>query len=213
LKENHNSADLLLYLLTKPGIKIMKILNKLTLGLSTLILLTTFAQGSNAQEFNWASDYPVGASIPMLEAPDQNGTVQNLASLTGEKGLVLVFNRSFDWCPYCKAQLVGLEQATAGLEAAGLKIATITYDPVETLKLVEEDLGLTFALLHDEEIKHVNAFNIRNMDYNPGDFAYGVPQPGIMLVSPQGIVLGKFAEENFRVRPDWSDVINAANNL
>ena len=191
----------------------MKILKKLTLSLSTFILLSAFANSSSAQEFNWAPDLPVGASIPMLEAPDQNGIVQNLASLSGEKGLVLVFNRSFDWCPYCKAQLAGLEQASAGLEAAGLKIATITYDPVETLKLVEEDLSLTFALLHDEEIKHVNAFNIRNMDYNPGDFAYGVPQPGIMLVSPQGVILGKFAEENFRVRPDWSDVINAANDL
>ena len=191
----------------------MNLLKKLSLILPTLILLTAFSQGSTAQEFNWAPDFPVGASIPMLEAPDQNGTVQNLASLTGDKGLVLVFNRSFDWCPYCKVQLAGLEEAAANLEAAGLKIATITYDSVETLKLVEEDLGLTFALLHDEEIKHVNAFNIRNRDYNPGDFAYGVPQPGIMLVSPQGVILAKFAEENFRVRPDWSDVINAANAL
>lgn len=188
-------------------------MNKLTMVLSTLILLSVFAQTSSAQDFNWAPSFPVGSDIPMLEAPDQNGEVQTLASLSGENGLVLVFNRSFDWCPYCKAQLDGLNNAAADLLAAGLKIATITYDSVETLKLVEEDLDINFAMLHDEAITHVNAFKIRNMGYNPGDFAYGVPQPGIMLVSPAGEILAKFSEENFRVRPDWSDVVEAAKGL
>lgn len=167
----------------------------------------------SAQEFDWAPDYPVGATIPLLEAPDQDGVTRTLDTLTGEKGLLLVFNRSFDWCPYCKAQLAGLHGATASFREAGFRIATITYDPVATLKLVEEDLGITFPLLHDEGVRHVNAFNILNKDYEPGHFAYGVPQPGIMLVSPQGVILAKFAEENYRVRPDWSDVVAVANRL
>ena len=189
------------------------ILKKYTRFLPALFLLSAFWQSSYAQDFIWAPDYPVGSIIPMLEAPDQNGAVQNLGSLSGEKGLVLVFSRSFDWCPFCKVQLDGLQNASADIKASGLNIATITYDPVETLKLVEEDMGITFTMLHDEAIKHVDAYNIRNMGYNLGDFAYGVPQPGIMLVSPQGEILAKFSEENFRVRPDWSDVITAANNL
>jgi peroxiredoxin len=189
------------------------VMQTLTRRLPVLLLLCFFSPLSTAQEFNWAPDYPVGATIPMLEAPDQNGNVQTLGSLSGEKGLVLVFNRSFDWCPYCKAQLVGLQEASANLEAAGLNIATITYDAVDTLKLVEEDLDISFAMLHDEGIKHVNAFNILNTSYEPDSFAYGVPQPGIMLVSPEGVVKAKFAEENFRIRPDWSDLIEAAARL
>lgn len=39
----------------------------------------------------------VGQTIPAFEAPDQNGTARNLASLTGPKGLMLVFFRSADW--------------------------------------------------------------------------------------------------------------------
>ena len=181
--------------------------------LVALLLLSCFSLQTSAQEFNWAPDFPVGSTIPVLEAPDQNGNVQTLDSLTGEKGIVLVFNRSFDWCPFCKAQLDGLQKASGDLAAAGLNIVTLTYDSVETLKLVEEDLGVTFTMLHDEAIKHVNAFNILNTQYAPGEFAYGVPQPGIMLVNPQGVILAKFAEENFRVRPDWSDVIDVANSL
>jgi hypothetical protein len=44
---------------------------------------------------------------------DQNGNIETLASLAGEKDLLLTLNRSFDCCPYCKAQLVGLQGATA----------------------------------------------------------------------------------------------------
>ena len=39
----------------------------------------------------------VGATIPALEANDLNGQKQTLASLTGPKGLMLVFFRSADW--------------------------------------------------------------------------------------------------------------------
>lgn len=179
----------------------------------TIVVSLSLFQFTMAQEFDWALDFPVGSTIPLLEAPDQNGVDQTLDSLAGEKGIVLVFNRSFDWCPFCKAQLVGMLDVSDEFASLGLPMVTITYDPVETLKLVEEDLDVQFKMLHDEAIKHVNAFNIRNMDYMPGDFAYGVPQPGIMIVDTEGVIRFKIAEENFRVRPDWSDVLAAARSF
>lgn len=39
----------------------------------------------------------VGATIPALEVNDLNGKAQTLATLTGPKGLMLVFFRSSDW--------------------------------------------------------------------------------------------------------------------
>ena len=179
---------------------------------SLLLLKLSFAT-VQAQDFIWAPDFPEGATIPLLDAPDQNGTSQNLASLSGTRGLVLLFNRSFDWCPYCKAQLVNLAAVAEDIQQRGFNVATITYDPVATLKLVEEDQDITFPMLHDEAIKHVNAYGILNTDYEPGHFAYGVPQPGIMIISPQGVILRKFAEENFRVRPDFADVLEAIAEL
>jgi peroxiredoxin len=166
-----------------------------------------------AQDFVWAPDFPVGSTIPVLDAPDQNGVNQTLASLASDKGLMLVFSRSFDWCPFCKAQLSGLVDVDSQFEALDLPIVTMTYDSIETLKLVEEDLDISFTMLHDEDIKHVNALGIRNMDYSPGEFAYGIPQPGIFLLDSNGVIKYKFAEENFRVRPDWSDVLEAASNM
>jgi hypothetical protein len=38
--------------------------------------------------------------------PDQAGRTQTLKSIMGPKGAMLVFCRSADWSPFCKAQFV-----------------------------------------------------------------------------------------------------------
>ncbi len=64
--------------------------------LLTLILLGSFHL-SMAQEFVWAPDFPVGASIPDISAEDQDGNVLTFDDLKGEKGLLFMMSRSFDW--------------------------------------------------------------------------------------------------------------------
>jgi len=39
----------------------------------------------------------VGATVPPVSGVDQFGKTQSLESLSGPKGLMLVFNRSADW--------------------------------------------------------------------------------------------------------------------
>jgi cytochrome oxidase Cu insertion factor (SCO1/SenC/PrrC family) len=39
----------------------------------------------------------VGARVPDFTLPDQSGRQQSLSTLSGPKGLMLVFNRSADW--------------------------------------------------------------------------------------------------------------------
>jgi peroxiredoxin len=177
------------------------------------VLALFLSTESAAQSFNWAPDLAVGSKIPVLEAPDQNGDMQRLDTLAGAKGLVLLFNRSFDWCPWCKAQLVDLVAVADQIQALGFHVATMTYDQIETLKAVEEDQDVTFTLLHDEAVRHVSAYGILNPDYEPGHFAYGVPQPGILVIDPTGTILLKFAEENYRDRPDFDVVLDALRAL
>ena len=51
----------------------------------------------------YASDYAskwgpeVGSWSPLLDAPDHRGKTQSLSTLAGQKGLLLIFNRSVDW--------------------------------------------------------------------------------------------------------------------
>ncbi len=96
----------------------------------------------------------------------------------------------------------------------GINVAAITYDPFEFLKEVELDEGIKFTLLQDVRMQHVNVFGVLNTtDYEPGDRAWGVPYPGIFLISPDGVIRFKFAEEGYRIRPDFDDVLEAAATL
>jgi hypothetical protein len=54
-------------------------------------------QLSNAQDYIWAADFPVGAAIPEISAEDQNGALRTFDDLKGEKGLLFMMSRSFDW--------------------------------------------------------------------------------------------------------------------
>lgn len=170
-------------------------------------------QAQEAPEYVWAPALAVGDTIPLLDAPDQHGKQRSLADLAGARGLVLFFNRSFDWCPFCKAQLKSLVADASAFEALGFGLATMTYDPVATLLLVTDDEAVTFPLLHDAAARHVMAFGILNEDYAPGHRAYGVPHPGIMVIDPAGKILLKFAEADFRERPDLAVVLDALRAL
>ena len=70
-------------------------------GLKTKAIVALFAatllQNLSAQEFDWAPDFPVGSAMPEISAQDQDGQVQTFTELKGDKGLLFVFSRSFDW--------------------------------------------------------------------------------------------------------------------
>lgn len=106
-----------------------------------------------------------------------------------------------------------LTEISDQFEAMGVNVAAMTYDSVEMLKTVAEDEGIEFTLLRDEDITHVNALGILNEDYEPDSRAYGVPHPGIFLISPDGVIRYKLAEEGYRLRPDFADVLAAAREL
>ena len=61
-----------------------------------MIFVSSF-QFANSQDYNWAPDFPVGSSIIEISAQDQNGAVQTFKDLVGEKGMLFMLSRSFDW--------------------------------------------------------------------------------------------------------------------
>lgn len=70
-------------------------IKRVIMSLTALALLCAFA--AQAQESEWAPEFAVGASIPDISSQDQNGIVQSFESLKGERGLIFLLSRSFDW--------------------------------------------------------------------------------------------------------------------
>ena len=60
--------------------------------------LAALSQLANADS-EYAADWgpSIGSTAPMLSAIDQDGNPQNLESLSRDKGLLFIFNRSVDW--------------------------------------------------------------------------------------------------------------------
>ena len=52
---------------------------------------------ANSQDYVWAPEFPVGSSFIEISAQDQNGTVKTFKDLVGEKGMIFMLSRSFDW--------------------------------------------------------------------------------------------------------------------
>lgn len=97
--------------------------------------------------------------------------------------------------------------------AIGIGIVGMTYDKPEIIKAFADKWGIDFPVLKDVDREHVEAWGIRNQEYGPGTFAYGVPYPGLVLLSPEGVILTKWSEKGYRSRADWSEVLEEVTAL
>ena len=156
----------------------------------------------------------VGEAIPAnFTARDASGEERDLQNLTGENGLVLVFNRSADWCSYCQGQMVELNAIRGDLAERGYMLATISYDEPQVLAdfVARENIGYT--MLSDEGSAMIDAFELRDPQYSEDSFAYGVPRPAIMVIGADGTVRAKMIESDYRVRPENADILAAIDAL
>src|ERR1051326_2251060 len=145
---------------------------------------------------------PVNAKAPDIgSSRDFTGTPRTLQSLMGEKGLVLFFFRSADWCPFCQAQMMDLNTAVAGMESRGYKLAGISYDTPEIQKTFIERRMIHYTLLSDPKSEIIDRYKLRDPQYPPGNFAYGVPRPIIFILDKNGVIKAKLYEDTYTKRP------------
>jgi len=182
------------------------------LPFAVLVALALSAAPMSAQDVLGAEvDFgpAIGEHIDIGTLADQTGTARDLASLTGENGLVLMFVRSADWCPYCQAQMIEINGSLAEIESRGYAMATISYDNTDILSRFTAREGIGYSMLTDEGSQIIEKYGLRETNYEEGHRAYGVPKPIVFILSATGVIEGKLFEENFRVRPPATAVIEA----
>lgn len=144
----------------------------------------------------------VGSDFPGVNATWQGREIRLLDEFAGPGGTVLLATRSADWCPYCMRQMIQLQEAKAAYDAAGIGIVAITYDPPSLQQAFIDKWNIGYPILHDVDTLTFRTLGILNEQYQPGDFAYGVPHPGMIVIDPGGIVVGKLFLEDYSVRVD-----------
>ncbi len=155
----------------------------------------------------------VGAPVPSFALVDQTGQTRSLPSLMGPNGLMLVFSRSADWCPYCKTQLVELQARSAALKKDGIGLAAITYDPVPVLADFARRRGITFPLLSDPGSATITRYGIFNTTVPESNTqSYGIPFPGTFMISRQGVVTSRFFEQAYQERSTVGSILARLGN-
>ena len=144
----------------------------------------------------------LGSRFPGLRASYQGRDVTLIEEFAGRNGTVFIASRSLDWCPYCMRQMIQLQQHSADFEAAGIGMVAMTYDAPPLLQAFATRHDITIALLSDVGALSFKTLGILNDQYRKGDFEYGIPHPGMIVINPQGEVVGKLFLESCSSRVD-----------
>lgn len=178
-----------------------------------LLLAVLFAATTAATTVDsWGPE--LNSAIPdQLETKDQDGNGQSFETLVGKKGLAIVFLRSLDWCRFCKAQAKELDAKAGKFAIRGIRLVTLSYDSVDTLKAFQLEYAPHLTLLSDPQSRVIKAFGILNRREKPGSRGYGIANPGIMVVDNEGVMRVKFVQRSFRNRPQIDDVLTAIDQL
>ncbi len=159
----------------------------------------------------WATkNIPVGPKIgnmaPAISVVNNQNQIVTLNSLMGEKGLILVFFRSADWCPYCKKHLIALNESQPSFLNLGYELAGISYDSLEVLNQFVQRHAIKYSLLADTQAQTMTAYGILNQAYKKGDDNYGIPYPGVVVINKQGKVIHKYFYEGYKNRVDFTQL-------
>ncbi|MCI5046528.1 MAG: peroxiredoxin family protein [Aquisalinus sp.] len=125
-----------------------------------------------------------------------NGQVP-YADLAGDNGAVIFFVRSISWCPYCKNQIINISSNAEAFEERGLSLIYVSYDAAEEQLKFKESRGLRGNFVSDPQSRIIDAFGLRNLDYDEEHFAHGAPHPAVFFVHPDGTIKAKLYEEDY----------------
>ncbi|WP_462179933.1 peroxiredoxin-like family protein [Pseudoalteromonas gelatinilytica] len=166
----------------------------------------------------------VGDKFPAFELPDSKGKQISSTELLSKGSLVLSFYRG-GWCPYCNLELRALnnmQQAFADQHAQ--LVAVSPQLPDESLSTQQQNelaytvlsdvanslakkCGLVFTL--DERL--IPIYDQLGLDIPKanGDDSYELPLPATYVIDSQGVIHFAFAHEDYTLRAEPLDVLNA----
>ena len=144
----------------------------------------------------------LGSRFPGLRATYQGRDITLVEEFSGKNGTAFIASRSLDWCPYCMRQMIQLQQHSAGFAAADIGMVAITYDDPQLQQAFIDEFDITIPVLSDIKGLSFKTLGILNEQYQKGDFQYGIPHPGMIVINPAGVVVGKLFLEAYSSRVD-----------
>jgi peroxiredoxin len=172
------------------------------------IISTTPLSRAAAQMQDASPGIALGAKAPTtLALQTFAGKPTSLAREMGPKGILVVMVRSADWCPYCKAQLSGLNSIRPKLAEMGYTLVSVSYDKPDKLAVFARTKGIAYPMLSDQGSTLIDAMALRDPQYAAVPFANGVPYATILVIGKDGRVKAKNVSRDYKVRPTNAQIL------
>ena len=152
----------------------------------------------------------IGSMFPGVKATYKGRDISLINEFAGPNGTAFIATRSAEWCPFCMKQMIQLQEYKADFDAAGIGMVAITYDDPALQQVFVDKFGIQYPLLHDVDTLTFKTLGILNEDYAPGESAYGIPHPGMIVIDRNGIIVGKQFLEAYSVRVDSAAALDYA---
>ncbi|SHH95984.1 peroxiredoxin-like family protein [Ferrimonas marina] len=165
-----------------------------------------------------------GMAVPAIEVQNSDGDAVSLNGLLqGKRSLVLFYRGG--WCPYCNAQLAGLQEIEKELAELNIQVLALAPEPPEKLKegegkgnytlLSDRNLeasygfGLAYTLDKGTSGKYKARFGADRMKQDAQKLVV-LPAPAAYLVDEKGLVQFSYVNPNYRVRVSPQLLLTAA---
>lgn len=170
----------------------------------------------------------VSEEAPDFELPDATGEKMKLSTLLENGSVVLNFYRG-EWCPYCNLEIRAFQQMLPDFQATNAQVVAISPEqPNSSLTMKEKhelafpvlsDVGNTVARSYglvftlDETLRPLyKSFGI-DIPARNGDESFELPVPATYVVDAKGIVRYAYANADYTLRAEPTDVLAAAQAL
>lgn len=183
---------------------------KLFIALFSLLLFTNISFANSSIDVG-----PVlGKQAPAISVINTRQQPVNIKQLSGDNGLILLFFRSADWCPFCKKHLIELNNHAEKFTKLGYGLAAISYDNTDILTTFTKQKNISYPLLSDQKVQTMLAYDIVNEEYASTSEHYGIPYPGVVVIDNKGNVIHKHFFKGYKKRVKFDDLyLQLANGI
>ena len=171
----------------------------------------------------------LGAKAPNFSLPNEKNESIQLTELLAKGSVIVTFYRG-SWCPYCNLQLKALTERLPEIHGLGAELVAISPE-VPDNSLSEDDLNnLAFTVLSDQDALVAAEYGVawtvpelilehmrkdRNLELSEINNGNGsiLPLPATFVLNPQGEVVWRYVDVDYRTRAEPEDIVNALKAL
>ncbi|MCJ8276986.1 MAG: redoxin domain-containing protein [Bdellovibrionales bacterium] len=172
----------------------------------------------------------VGTQAPSISQQDVDGKSFDLSKAAKKGPVVLVFYRG-GWCPYCNIQLRNLQKdLVPQLGTYKAQLVAISVDKVDEAMKTKNKEKLGMTLLSDPAADLIKKYNIVNqvedklvkkykseykidLEAASGQKHHMITIPAVFVVNKKSEVAFAYANEDYKVRAQIKDIVEALKKL